>query len=239
MATSFYFSKNIDSEQELLENLAIESIKINGVDIYYLPRTLFNTDQIFKEDVLSTFNKGYFVEVYVKNIEGFAGEREILSKFGLEIRQQVTFVMARRRFDEEIGFQTGKSRPLEGDLIYFPVSGGLFEIKFVEHQKPFYQLSDRYVYELKCEKMEYSSERFDTGIPDVDKIETDFTMDDAAVIELATNDNNLIGTENGDMIVVEYYDIQTQDPGAQNQEFQDEGETFINFSDVNPFSERI
>jgi len=239
MATSFYFSKNIDSEQELLENLAIESIKINGVDIYYLPRTLFNTDQIFKEDVLSTFNKGYFVEVYVKNIEGFAGEREILSKFGLEIRQQVTFVMARRRFDEEIGFQTGKSRPLEGDLIYFPVSGGLFEIKFVEHQKPFYQLSDRYVYELKCEKMEYSSERFDTGIPDVDKIETDFTMDDAAVIELATNDNNLIGTENGDMIVVEYSDIQTQDPGAQNQEFQDEGETFINFSDVNPFSERI
>lgn len=239
MATSFYFSKNIDSEQELLENLAIEAIKINGVDVYYLPRTLFNTDQIFKEDVLSTFNKGYFVEVYVKNIEGFAGEREILSKFGLEIRQQVTFVMARRRFDEEIGFQTNKSRPLEGDLIYFPISGGLFEIKFVEHQKPFYQLSERYVYELKCEKMEYSSERFDTGIPDVDKIETDFTMDDAAVIELATNDNNLIGTEAGDMIVIEYVDIQTQDPGAQNQEFQDEGETFINFTDTNPFSERI
>lgn len=239
MATSFYFSKNIDSEQELLENLAIEAIKINGVDVYYLPRTLFNTDQIFKEDVLSTFNKGYFVEVYVKNIEGFAGEREILSKFGLEIRQQVTFVMARRRFDEEIGFQTNKSRPLEGDLIYFPISGGLFEIKFVEHQKPFYQLSERYVYELKCEKMEYSSERFDTGIPDVDKIETDFTMDDAAVIELATNDNNLIGTEAGDMIVIEYADIQTQDPGAQNQEFQDEGETFINFTDTNPFSERI
>lgn len=239
MATSFYFSKSNEFEQELLENLAIESIKINGVDVYYLPRTLFDTDQIFKEDILSTFNKGYLIEVYVKNIEGFAGEREILTKFGLESRQQVTFVLARRRFDEEIGFQTGKSRPLEGDLVFFPISGGLFEIKFVEHQKPFYQLSDRYVYELKCEKIEYSSERLNTGIPEVDVIETEFSLDKAAVVELFTNDNNAMLTEAGDYIVLESFNIQTQDGGAQNQEFQDEGETFISFTDRNPFSERI
>lgn len=239
MATSFYFSKSNEFEQELLENLAIESIKVNGVDIYYLPRTLFDTDQIFKEDVLSTFNKGYMIEVYVKNIEGFAGEREILTKFGIESRQQVTFVIARRRFDEEIGFQTGKTRPLEGDLIFFPVSKGLFEIKFVDHQKPFYQLSERYVYELKCEKIEYSSERLNTGIPQVDNVETEFSLDRAAIVELSTNDNNSIITESGDYIVLESFDIQSQDGGAQNQEFQDEGETFINFTDRNPFSERI
>lgn len=239
MATSFYFSKSNSYEQELLENLAIESIKINGVDVYYLPRTLFNVDQIFKEDVLSKFNKGYLIEVYVKNIEGFDGEREILTKFGLEIRQQVTFVLARRRFDEEIGFQTGKSRPLEGDLVYFPISGGLFEIKYVDHQKPFYQLSERYVYELKCEKIEYSSERLDTGIPEIDVVETEFTLDAAATIELGTNDNNMLGAESGDVLVVESLDIVTQDPSAQNQEFQDEGDTFINFSDANPFRARI
>lgn len=239
MATSFYFSKSNEFEQELLENLAIESIKINGVDVYYLPRTLFDTDQIFKEDVLSTFNKGYLIEVYVKNIEGFAGEREILTKFGLESRQQVTFVLARRRFDEEIGFQAGKSRPFEGDLVFFPVTQGLFEIKYVDHQKPFYQLSDRYVYELKCEKIEYSSERLNTGIPEVDVIETEFSLDKAAVVELFTNDNNAMLTEAGDYIVLESFNIQTQDGGAQNQEFQDEGETFISFTDRNPFSERI
>lgn len=239
MATSFYFSKNNEFEQELLENLAIESIKINGVDVYYLPRSLFDTDQIFKEDVLSTFNKGYFIEVYVKNIEGFAGEREILTKFGLESRQQVTFVIARRRFDEEIGFQTGKSRPFEGDLVFFPVTQGLFEIKYVDHQKPFYQLSDRYVYELKCEKVEYSSERLNTGIPQVDNVETEFTLDRAAVLELFTNDNNAITTESGDFITLEHINLRDQDGGAQNQEFQQEGEAFINFTDKNPFSERI
>jgi len=103
VATSFYFNKAAVSEQRLLEDLTIESIKINGIDTYYLPRTLFNKDQIFKEDVLSIFKRGYFVEMYPKNVQGFAGEKDILTKFGVEIREQITFVMAKRRYEDEIG----------------------------------------------------------------------------------------------------------------------------------------
>jgi len=240
VATSFYFNKAAVSEQRLLEDLTIESIKINGIDTYYLPRTLFNKDQIFKEDVLSIFKRGYFVEMYPKNVQGFAGEKDILTKFGVEIREQITFVMAKRRYEDEIGVNEDRvNRPLEGDLIYLPINDGLYEIKFVDHDLPFYQLSNRYVYELKCEKFEYSSERLDTGIQQIDSIEDRFTLDDVGVYELVTEEGALLYTEAADMLILERIDIEDQDPGAQNSQFQLESDSIIDFSDKNPFSERV
>ncbi len=240
MATSFYFNKAAVSEQRLLEDLTIESIKINGIDTYYLPRTLFNKDQIFKEDVLSIFKRGYFVEMYPKNVQGFAGEKDILTKFGVEIREQITFVMAKRRYEDEIGdYEDRVNRPLEGDLIYLPINDGLYEIKFVDHDLPFYELSNRYVYELKCEKFEYSSERIDTGIEQLDSIEDRFTLDDVGVYELVTEEGALLYTEAADMLILERIDIEDQDPGAQNSQFQLESDGIIDFTDKNPFSERV
>lgn len=240
MATSFYFQKNAFSEQRLLEDLTIESIKINGIDAYYMPRTLFNKDQIFKEDVLSTFKRGYFIEMYPKNIQGFGGEKDILTKFGVEIREQITFVMSRRRYEDEVGdYEDRVNRPLEGDLIYFPINDGLYEIKFVDHDLPFYELSNRYVYELKCEKFEYSSERLDTGIEAIDSIEDRFTLDDVGVYELLLENGDILQTEATEDIILERIDIEDQDPGAQNTQFQSAGDGIINFTDRNPFSERI
>ena len=240
MATSFYFQKNAFSEQRLLEDLTIESIKINGIDAYYMPRTLFNKDQIFKEDVLSTFKRGYFIEMYPKNIQGFGGEKDILTKFGVEIREQITFVMSKRRYEDEVGdYEDRVNRPLEGDLIYFPINDGLYEIKFVDHDLPFYELSNRYVYELKCEKFEYSSERLDTGIEAIDSIEDRFTLDDVGVYELLDENGNILQTEAAEDIILERIDIEDQDPGAQNTQFQSSSDGIIDFTDRNPFSEKI
>lgn len=238
MATSFYFNKANRFEQDLLENLAIEMIKINGLDAYYLPRTLFNQDEIFEEDVLSTFNRGYFIEMYVKNVTGFSGEKEILTKFGIEVREQVTFVIAKRRFEDEIGAYENRTRPLEGDLIFFPINNGLFEIKFVDHDQPFYQISGRYVYELKCEKFEYSSERIDTGIAAVDDIEERFSLDGVGYASgLLTEFGESLLTEASEAIIIMQESVQEKDGGSQNVEFQLGGDDIIDFTERNPFGD--
>lgn len=237
MATSFYFNKGNQFEQDLLENLAIEMIKINGLDAYYLPRTLFNQDQIFEEDVLSTFKRGYFIEMYLKNATGFGGEKDILSKFGIEVREQVTFVIAKRRFEDEIGAYEDRVRPLEGDLIYFPINKGLFEIKFVDHDQPFYQISSRYVYELKCEKFEYSAERLDTGVQDIDAIQDKYSLDDIGISALTTEFGNRIVTEANEVLILDQVFVEERDGGAQNTELQRGANVIIDFSEKNPFGE--
>lgn len=239
MATSIYFQKSNQYEQALLDDLTVEIIKINGIDVYYLPRTLFNQDQIFEESVLSSFNRGHLIEMYVKSVDGFNGEKDILSKYGVEIREQITFVVSRRRYEEEIGPTTSKIRPLEGDLIYLPINKGLYEIKFVEHDQPFYQLGNRYVYELKCEKFEYSSEKLDTGIEAIDSIETKFTLDTTGSIEIQTEGGTDLIAENGDNLVTITKTIESQEPGAQNEQLKVDSNVFINFSEKNPFSEGV
>lgn len=238
MATSRYFNKSYYGEQNVLEDLAIESIKINGIDGYYLPRTLISVDAIFTEDDLSIFERGYLIEMYPKNTQGFGGEKEILSKFGVEIREQITFVVSKRRYQEEIGqnYNSKPNRPLEGDLIYFPVNRSLYEVKFVDHDVPFYEILKNYVFELKCEKYEFSSERFETGIPDLDNTTTGYelTMD---------NDNNIldedgilnITTESGNDLNVENNKPKTRDKGSQNDILQNESDGLINFDEKNPF----
>lgn len=174
MATSVYFSQRVKSEQNLYEDIIIESLKIYGQDVYYLPRTIVNEDKILGEDVPSKFSAAYQIEMYVENIEGFDGEGDIFAKFGVEIRDTATFVVSRRRWESTVARIDNileANRPSEGDIIYLPLSNSMFQIMAVEHESPFYQLSNLPTYKLRCELFEYSGEDLDTGVAAIDDIE--------------------------------------------------------------------
>lgn len=175
-----YFSQGTRNEQYLIEDIIIESLKIYGQEMYYIPRTLVSKDNILGEDRLSRFKHSFPIEMYFENVDSFDGQGAFIQKFGLMMEQSATLVVARRRWDQMIGrygVTTLPQRPNEGDLIYFPLTGGLFEIKFVKHQDPFYQLGKLYVYKLQVELFQYSSERLDTGIAEVDAFEDLKTFD--------------------------------------------------------------
>jgi hypothetical protein len=178
MARNSYFS-HAPSDQNAVEDLTIEVIKIYGHDMVYIPRTLVNKDEIFGEDTISKFENGNPIEMFIESIDGFEGDGDFISKFGLEIRDSVTFVVSKKRFKEELTDLSAITRPREGDLIYFPMTKGLFEIKFVEHENPFYQVGKLYTYKLSCELFQWSQEDLDTGYSDVDDIET--TQDTFAI----------------------------------------------------------
>ena len=184
MPTNVFFSPSVRTEQFLYEDLIIEGLRLYGQETYYIPRTAISDYEILNEEY-SQFNDAYAVEMYVANTEGFEGEGNLLSKFGLEIRDQATFIVARRRFRQLVEVDQNEveaERPREGDLIYLPLSNSLFEIKFVEHEKPFYRLSDLPIFELQCELFEYSAEKFETGVYGVDQFETKFAS--RTVIEI-------------------------------------------------------
>lgn len=169
MATSTYFQKfSHTNEQNLIDSIVIESIKIYGHDVNYILRSSSNFDNIFQEDDLTSFSSQYPIEMYIKNVDGFEGEGDFVGRFGLEIRDQITFSVAQSRFQS---LNTGLSRPKEGDLIYFPLTKKLFEIQFVEHEAIFYQTGKLQTYDLTCELFEYSNEDLDTGITAIDNIE--------------------------------------------------------------------
>jgi hypothetical protein len=180
MAINRYFSRGTESEQKLYEDLIIESISSYGQDCYYIPREVVETDTIFDDTFLSRFEFAYPIETYIENIEGFEGERDIFTKFGVEIRDAATFIVSRRRFSESIAIyeteQTGPNskrwyRPREGDLIHLPLSGSTFQITQVEDETPFYQLKNLPTFRMRCELFEYGQEDFDTGHEDIDDME--------------------------------------------------------------------
>jgi len=173
MATNVYFSQKVRSEQHLYEDIVIESLKMYGQDVYYLPRDVAHIDTILNEDVESEYDSAYVVEMYIENTEGFEGEGDLLSKFGVEVRDQATFIVSRRRWEQLIGIHNNginSVRPNEGDLIYLPLANSIFEIRFVEDEMPFYQLSNLAVYKLQCELYEYQGEKFDTGVGALDNL---------------------------------------------------------------------
>ena len=164
-------------EQKFIENLVVESIEIYGQDIYYVPRTIVNKDSIFEEDSDGKFETAKAIRAYVNNVEGWEGQGELLSKFGIRIEDKTTFIFSREKFKENVDDSTVlnvEGRPNEGDLIWFPITKHLFEIKFVEVERPFYQLGRNYVWECQCELFEYSDEEINTGITELDAIETAF-----------------------------------------------------------------
>lgn len=173
--TNVYFTQGTRTEQMLVEDLIIESLRIYGKEVFYIPRTLVSKDEILGEDRLSEFKTAFPIEMYFENIDSYGGQGAFIQKFGLMIEQSATLVVARRRWEQFVGrygVTTVPTRPNEGDLIYFPMTKSLFEIKFVSHQDPFYQLGQLYVYKLQVELFQYASERIDTGVKEVDAFES-------------------------------------------------------------------
>ena len=175
MATNRYFRQGATSEQILYEDLIIESLKIYGQDVYYLPREIVKRDTVFGDDSTSRFDNAYRLEMYIENVEGFDGEGDLFTKFGVEIRDAATFIVARRRWKSQVQFYENTDdkpmyRPREGDLIYLTLSDSFFEITKVETENPFYQLKDLPVFRIRAELFEYNDEDFDTGL-DLDDIE--------------------------------------------------------------------
>ena len=170
MARNPYF-KDYTGEQNIVEDLTIEMIKTMGRDMVYIPRTLVNEDKLFGEDTTSKFDDGYEIEMYIQSVDGFEGEGDVLSKFGIQIKDRLELVVSRKRFEEAVGSYENITRPKEGDLIFFPLSNTIFEINFVEHENPFYSLGKLFTYKLSCEVFTYSEEEIDTGYSDIDKVE--------------------------------------------------------------------
>ena len=243
-----------DAEKRLYENLIIEGLKIYGQDVYYLPRTLVNRDLILGEDVASKFNAAYLAEMYMETTEGFAGQQEIINKFGLEIREDTTFMVSKRRWLDLVDDPATlivSGRPNEGDIIYMPLMNSFFEIQFVEDQEPFFQLGQLPVYKLRCTRFEYSSERLDTGVSAIDAAEDKYSLDQLAhQMSLENEDGALLLEADGpdsssNYLLMETYNIQSQSPYADNNDLDQQAgfdtsstaDDILDFTERNPFGE--
>lgn len=166
-----YFNIGLKSEQNLYEDIALESIKIFGYDMQYLPREILNQDNVTGEDIMSRFEESYQIEMYIENVDGFDGEGDLFTRFGVEIRDAATFVVARRRFDQAVAAYEEFERPREGDLIYMAMSDTIFEIMHVDDETSFYQLENLPLWKMRVELFEHAGEDFDTGIEEIDVID--------------------------------------------------------------------
>jgi len=173
MATNPYFKQGVRSEQTVYEDIIIEALQMYGQDVYYLPREIVNKDSIFLDDVPSNFGSAYKVEMYIENTEAFDGEGDLFTKFGIELRDQANFVVSRKRWKQLVGSRLAENnfRPREGDLIYLTLSDSIFEIRKVETETPFYQMSNLPTFRMTCELFEYNDENFDTDIAEIDEVE--------------------------------------------------------------------
>ena len=282
MTTNVFFNHAVQTEQNLYEDLIVESLRMYGHETFYLPREVMEEDVILGEDVQSTFGDSYLVEMYIENTEGFQGDGDLMSKFGVQVRDTATFVLSLRSWEIFISLDSNLAtslRPNEGDLIYFPMSGSMFEIKFVEHENPFYQVGKLFVFKLQCELFEYSGEDFDTDIGNIDVIENkqayviDLTMNSGSgayvinenvtlsgvVVGEVSNwagaserlnivhntktlqvGDTLVGAKSGaSRTIASITDIMTMsnDGNAQNLDFETKGDTYLDFSETNPFGE--
>jgi hypothetical protein len=219
VATNSYFQNyNNQNEQSLIDDLIVEAIQIFGVNTYYIKRSLNNVDEIMNEDRISTFTEAYGMEMYIKSVDGFQGEGDFLSKFGLQIRDQITFTVAVTTFKKyTLPFAKDIVRPNEGDLVYFPMNDKFFVITFVEHESIFYQAGALQVYDLKCELFEYSNQKFETGVKEIDEFYDSYDTSNIETLE----------------------DLHDADFGAKNIYFENETDDILDFSETDPFSENI
>lgn len=215
----FFNNYNSFGEQNLVEDLIIEAIKMHGVELWYLPRNVQNRDGVFSEEEQVAYDQAYLIEGYLRNVDGFEGDGDFLSKFGLQIRDQATFTIARRTFGEEVVSQVPDiTRPREGDLVWFPMNRKLFSIKFVEHEAIFYQMGSLQTYDIRCELFEYNNEVFTVGIPEIDQRYQPLNND----IGANTNPESID------------FDI---DLNAQNTEFEERADEVLDFDENDPFAE--
>lgn len=214
------FFNNFDSyaEQSLVEDLVTECLSMFGHTVYYLPRTLVKKDEIWAEDSLSYYQSAYAFDMYIKSYDSYEGDGTFLSKFNLEVRDQITFTVARRLFGNEIASERPDiQRPREGDLVYSTMLKRIFVIKFVNNNAVFYQMGDLQVWDIVCDVWEYSNERFATGVDEIDYIETKYSV------------SNVYSNT--------AYEAAMSDVFAQNQELQEEGQSIIDWTSVDPFSQ--
>ena len=197
MAINHYLNlhKN-QTEQNLIENLTIEAIKFYGMDLQYLPRNTLERDGIFGEDIKTSFNTNYLIEMYLETVDGWEGDGNMLANFGMQIKDTATLILSKKRFQDVV---YGQQRPTEGDLIYLPMSNSLLEINFVEHENPFYQLGKLYTYKLTVENYTYDHADFDTGQESIDKINTDYSFTNI----MDEHDNNDIEQEANTVVIEE------------------------------------
>jgi hypothetical protein len=244
MATNFYFNNFAASnEQGLYEDLIIESIRMYGEDMMYIPRVLTNYDKLLGEDDSSQYNHAILVELYIKSIDGFTGDGNFMSKFGLQIRDQVVFSIAQRTFNQEVANITDQVRPNEGDLIYFPLNRKCFQIKFVNKFEMFYQFGALQTWELTCELFEYANEQFNTGIAEIDAIQQNYSLNILDYNIMDEEGVNLVD-EDGNYLVVESYKTEVINPASENETIQHGSDNFplgsddfIDFTESDPFSE--
>lgn len=234
MPNVYFNNYNEISEQSVYEDLLVEAIEIHGVECLYLPRRLQNHDPIYNADDISLFDKAYPLDLYIDNFEGFQGEKDIMSKFNVEIRDQLSFTVANITFKLNVGQHENFVRPREGDLIYFKLNKKCFEIRFVENKPYFYQLGYLPAFKLNCELYEYSMERFNTGVPEIDSIQTNLSIN---ILDYALTDGNgnylMDGSNN--YIVSGKYDLDVIDPLQDNEDLQKEADDIIDFSVQDPF----
>lgn len=218
MPSVFFNNFTNYAEQSLIEDLVTESLSIYGHTVYYLPRAIVKRDEIWSEDSLSYYRSAFEYDMYVKSYDSYEGDGTFLSKFNLEIRDQITLTVSRRTFAGEIASQRPDiQRPREGDLIYSTMVKRIFVIKYVNNSAVFYQMGDLQTWDIVCEVWEYSNERFDTGIDEIDSIEDRYT-----VANVYSNTA---------------FEDAMSDVYAQNQEFQEAGASIVDWTTVDPFSE--
>lgn len=236
MATSVFFQNyQYTQEQELLNSLIIESIRIHGIDCWYVPRKLNNYDSVYGADDQSSYETAILMEMYIESYDGFKGDGNFMSKFGIEIRDQVTFAFAMRVFEDEVGVITAQPRPNEGDLIYYPLNGKCFQIKYVDKFEMHYPLGKLYLWKVTCELFEYSNERISTGIPEIDALQATFDLN---AIDWVIRDElgNILLNEDRDYIVLENSTTSDLIIGDDSDEIQQESDLFVDFTVSDPFS---
>jgi len=245
MTINHYFQSGTSigrsSEQLLHEDLIIECLKIYGFEIFYMPRSTVNLDTILNEDPLNKYTQAYPLEMYLSDVNGFTGEGDLLTKFGVELRDQATFTVSRRRWDQSVaraGSVQLAARPAEGDLLFFPKTKSFFEIRRVEGTDPFFQLGKLYVYNLFCELYQYSSERVNTDRLDVDDIERIDSLDVRNFdILMEDGDRVLLEYTSNSSMMLEIFNIENIDDAAQNDAFSLAADGVLDFSEKNPFGE--
>lgn len=238
MSTNQFFDNYSSTvEQSLHSSLIVEAIQLHGMDMYYLPRTAEQLDYLHAQDPMNQYSSAFLCEFYIKNVEGFEGEGDFLSKFNLQIRDQTTFTVARLSFANNVGTPASLVRPREGDLLFFPLNKKFFQIKFVEHESMFYPLGELKVFDLKCELFEHSGERFATGNTVIDAAALAISPATSSFSVLTEKGLTLVN-EAGYAVLLESWSPE-QDPAADTEDLREEADGFLDFSEGNPFGDII
>ena len=228
---------NTTEEQRLLDDLIVESIQIHGTEVIYIPRIINNFDKINGTDDSSSYESTYPIEVYLDSFDGFAGDKELMSKLAnYEIRDQLKLSVAKTAFYNQIGLPASLTRPREGDVIFFPEANKLFQIQFVDKYEMFYQLGKMYTWKMTLELFEYSNEVFATGITEIDRI---YTESSTNIYDYALKDENgeMMVAEDGSIITNEKYDLEQIDKNVDSDTVTQQAETVVDWSEEDPYSE--